>query len=93
MENMAIQSTTGYSSVRRYNGGDVRNRGWEFSLSLNNIVKAGKFSLSLSNINLSRNVNEITSLPESMVAEKYTIGNGNYARKIMEGNPIGSIYG
>ena len=79
--------------MRRYNGGDVRNRGWEFSLSLNNIVKAGKFSLSLSNINLSRNVNEITSLPESMVAEKYTIGNGNYARKIMEGNPIGSIYG
>ena len=45
MENMAIQSTTGYSSVRRYNGGDVRNRGWEFSLSLNNIVKAGKFQL------------------------------------------------
>ena len=93
MENMSIQSTTGYSSVRRYNGGDIRNRGWEFSVSLNDIVKIGAFRLGLSNINLSRNVNEITSLPESMIAEKYTIGNGNYPRKIMEGNPIGSIYG
>lgn len=93
MENMQIQSSTGYSSVRRYNGGNIRNKGWEVSLSLNNMVKAGDFSLSLSNLNISRNVNEITSLPESMTAEKYTIGNGNYARKIMEGNPIGSIYG
>ena len=69
MENMSIQSTTGYSSVRRYNGGDIRNRGWEFSVSLNDIVKIGAFRLGLSNINLSRNVNEITSLPESMIAE------------------------
>ena len=93
MDNMQIQSSTGYASVRRYNGGNIRNRGWEVSLSLNNIIKAGDFRLSLSNLNLSRNINEITSLPESMTAEKYTIGNGNYARKIMEGNPIGSIYG
>lgn len=93
MKDMTIQSTTGYNSVRRYNGGNIRNHGWELSVSLNNIVKAGDFRLSLSNINLSRNVNEITSLPVNMIAEKYTIGNGNYARKIMEGKPMGSIYG
>ena len=93
MTDMAIQSTTGYGSVRRYNGGNIRNHGWELSVSLNNIVKVGNFRLSLSNINLSRNVNEITSLPVNMIAEKYTIGNGNYARKIMEGKPMGSIYG
>lgn len=93
MKDMTIQSTTGYNSVRRYNGGNIRNHGWELSVSLNNIVKAGDFRLSLSNINLSRNVNEITSLPVNMISEKYTIGNGNYARKIMEGKPMGSIYG
>ncbi len=93
MQNMNIQSSTGYRTIRWYNAGDMRNRGWEFSFSLNNIVRAGDFRMSFSNINISRNVNEIITLPETMVAEKYTLGNGNYPRKIMEGCPIGAIYG
>ena len=93
MQNMAIQSSTGYSTIRWYNAGDVRNHGWEFTLSLNNIIRINDFRVSFTNLNISRNVNEITELPTNMVAEKYTIGNGNYARKIMEGSPIGAIFG
>lgn len=93
MQNMAIQSSSGYSNIRWFNAGDMRNYGFEFSMSLNNIVKKGDFRLSLTNLNISRNVNEITSIPTNMVAEKYSLGNGNYARKLMEGNPIGAIYG
>ena len=93
MQNMNIQSTTGYNTIRWYNAGDVRNRGWEFTLNLNNIIRKDGFRLSLTNLNISRNINEITHLPETMVAEKYTLGNGNYARKIIEGSPIGSIFG
>lgn len=93
MQNMNIQSSTGYRTIRWYNAGDMRNHGWEFTFSLNNIVRAGDFRMSLTNVNLARNINEIITLPETMVAQKYTLGNGNYPRKIMEGCPIGAIYG
>ena len=93
MQNMEIQSSTGYNTIRWFNAGDVRNHGWEMSVSLNNIIRIGDFRMSFTNLNIARNVNEITDLPSNMVSEKYTVGNGNYARKIMEGCPIGAIYG
>lgn len=93
MQNMGIQSSTGYNTIKWYNAGNIVNNGWEIILNLNNIVTAGDFKVSLTNVNISRNKNKITSMPDNLEAEKYTIGNGQYARKIMEGNPIGSIYG
>lgn len=92
MSGMAIQSSTGYNNIRWYNAGDMRNRGWELSLSFNNFVRTQNFRMSIQNLNFSRNVNMITELPVNMVAEKYTLGNGNYARKIIEGRPVGSVY-
>ncbi len=93
MQGMPIQSSTGYSTIRWYNAGNMRNYGWEVTLSLNNIIKIGDFRVSFTNLNISHNVNAITWLPDNMVAEKYVLGNGNYARKLIEGNPIGAIYG
>ena len=93
MQNMAIQSSTGYNTVRWFNAGNIRNYGVEFTISLNNIIKKDKFRMSIQNLNISRNVNMITRLPSTMVAEKYTLRNGNYARKIIEGRPVGSISG
>jgi hypothetical protein len=88
-----IVSSTGFQSIKWYNAGSVLNRGWEIMLNLNNIYTAGKWKFSLTNVNLSRNVNKILSLPDNLITDQFTLANGNYARKVMEGNPIGSIYG
>lgn len=93
-ENTGIQSATGFSTIRRFNSGAMMNKGFELIVNLYDVVKIGKdFTISLTNLNLARNVNEILDIPDNMESERYTLANGNYPRKLMEGSPIGSIYG
>lgn len=87
-----IQSSTGYSTIQYYNSGSMENQGWEFSISIPNIVKVGKFSFGISNLNFARNINTVLELPDNMSSESFTLGNGNYAQKIIEGTPYGSVY-
>jgi hypothetical protein len=42
---------------------------------------------------VSRNVNEVLQLPGTWNYNNYTFGNGNYAIRIVEGAPVGAIYG
>src|SRR3546814_8647739 len=42
---------------------------------------------------LSRNRNEVLELPDNLQFEAYDFGNGDYAHRIVEGNPLGSFYG
>ena len=42
---------------------------------------------------LSRNQNIIEKIPENYSNEIYSVNNGEYARRILEGYPIGAFYG
>ncbi|WP_200978995.1 SusC/RagA family TonB-linked outer membrane protein [Echinicola sp. 20G] len=87
----SLPSSTGFTEVRYYNSGEVYNRGWELIFNYD-AIRRDDFGLSF-NFNLARNRNKVVSLPENMLFENYTFDNGNYAHKIVEGNPIGSFYG
>lgn len=98
MKNVRIASTSGYTKLPYANVGGMINQGWEANLSLKNIVKTGKFSMSF-DINMSQNYNEITEMDErvlnSLNAEWSATkrGGDSYLNRIQVGNPLGSIYG
>lgn len=85
-----IPSTTGFSSSTG-NWGAMSNRGWETSL---NIKVLSRQDLNIDvNFNFSRNKNIIEKIPENYATETFSVDNGSYARRIQEGNPIGTFYG
>ncbi|MFD2036835.1 SusC/RagA family TonB-linked outer membrane protein [Belliella marina] len=90
-KDVKLPSTTGFSDVRFYNSGRVYNRGWEIMLNYD-IVRTKDYGFAI-NFNMSRNRNEVIELPDNMQFENYQFNNGNFAHKIVEGNPIGSFYG
>lgn len=87
-----MPGSTGFKKVSYYNDGKIRNYGWEFYFTVRNLLKSKNFSLSF-NGNISRNRNEILKLPKNKVYEDYTFNNGNYAQRVIEGQPIGAFYG
>jgi TonB-linked SusC/RagA family outer membrane protein len=88
--NLSVPSTSGFSTMTS-NWGEMRNKGWEFNLILN-VVNKGNFSFDF-DFNLSRNRNIIEKIPENYSNEVFAVENGEYARRIVEGYPIGSFYG
>lgn len=95
MKNVRIPSTSGYTSLAWANVGAMSNEGWELNLSLNNIIKAGKFSLS-ANFNIAQNYNEITEMDERVLTDlngNWEAKNGTYLNRVQVGNSLGSIYG
>lgn len=90
-KDIGIPSTTGYTEVKWYNSGTMTNRGYEF-IAAYDVVKKKDFGLTI-DFNVSRNVNEVNALPENKQFENYDFGNGKFAHKIVEGNPLGSFYG
>lgn len=91
-----ISPTSGFSTLTYKNIGSMNNTGWEFEISANKLIKAGKFSMDL-NMNLGNNKNTILEIDESIM-NKYndaasTIGNGTYLTRIQPNNSNGSIYG
>ncbi|GAB3650640.1 SusC/RagA family TonB-linked outer membrane protein [Echinicola sediminis] len=87
----SLPSSTGFSAVRYFNSGRVYNRGWELIFNYD-ALKTEDLKVSF-NFNIARNRNKVEELPENMQFENYQFGNGKYAHKIVEGNPIGSFYG
>ncbi len=86
-----VPASTGYATIKYYNSGELTNKGWEFRTD---VMMIDKKDWKLSGyINLSRNLNEVTKLPDNMAQENYSFGNGNYAIRIEEGRPVGSFYG
>ncbi len=88
---VSLPSSTGFSSVKYYNSGKVYNRGWELIFNYD-AIKRKDLTVSV-NFNIARNRNKVVELPDNLQFENYEFGNGEYAHKIVEGNPIGSFYG
>lgn len=88
----AIPSSSGYSILKWYNGGELDNRGWEL-FARANVLKIEKTLLTV-NFNISRNINSFLDFPQNFQNEvATTIGNGQYPRRANIGEPIGSFYG
>lgn len=75
-----------------YNGGDVVNKGWEFSISSKNLV--GKFSWN-TDFNISFNRNKLTKLMLTQVyySAKTTDYVNDYVVRNTPGKPLGSFWG
>ncbi len=86
-----IPATTGYDNIRYFNSGEMSNKGWEFRTDYE-LYKSKDWRVAL-NFNVSQNINKVEALPDNLTAENYSFGNGNYAIRIVEGDPIGSFYG
>ena len=96
MKNVRVPSSSGFGSLAWANVGEMTNKGWELNVSLNKILKVGKFSLG-ANFNISQNFNEIVNMDESVlesINSEWDSGKrGAYLNRIQKGNPLGSIYG
>jgi TonB-linked SusC/RagA family outer membrane protein len=86
-----IPTTTGYTNIKYFNSGKLNNKGWEFRTDV--VLYQKKDWRIGAYVNFSRNINEITELPDNMNQENYTFKNGEYAIRVEEGRPIGSFYG
>ena len=95
MQNYAIPSSNGYSTLAYKNTGAIRNYGWELNLNGNKVIEVGKFSVSVY-ANVSQNFNTILEMEESILNDAnkdFDYKNGSYLTRIQIGNPLGSIYG
>jgi TonB-linked SusC/RagA family outer membrane protein len=90
--NYEIPFSSGFDRLRFLNGGEMINQGWELMADVR-IIRKKDFLFSI-NFNTSRNVNIFSQLPDNFNSERSTsIGNGQYPRRVIEGEPIGSFFG
>lgn len=90
-ENLDLPATSGFPKITR-NWGSMDNNGWEV-MFVTDLVKRGSFNLDV-NFNIAHNENKITEIPENFDFEFQSEGdNGQYARRAVEGHPIGAFYG
>ncbi|MEQ6120364.1 SusC/RagA family TonB-linked outer membrane protein [Reichenbachiella sp. MALMAid0571] len=90
--NVSIPNQSGYGSSTQ-NIGEVENKGFEFSLGLNNSFGAVKWN---SNFNISFNRNKLVSLPEGTDELIFSLGRGESAHGhsiALPGQPLGLFYG
>lgn len=95
MRDVQTPSTSGYSSMAYINGGSMTNDGWELNVTLNNIIKKGKFSMS-ANFNVSQNYNELIDMDPVILGtlnKAWVNSNGQYQNYAQLHNTLGSIYG
>jgi len=92
--NYPIPSSTGYSTLASYNGGIIRNVGFEMSSVLRDVVKTKDFSVLL-RFNINRNRNWFEELPANQPLESNgaALSNLTYPLKTQLGKPVGSIFG
>ena len=91
MKDVSVPLTTGYNKLKYMNSGEMSNKGYEIRFDIE-AYKTRMWSVKLS-LNASRNINKIEHLPSTWKDENYSFGNGSYAVRIVEGDPIGSFYG
>ncbi len=93
--NISVPSTTGYNSrgntISYYNSGEMSNTGWEYRIDYD-VIQNKDWKVSL-NFNVARNINKIEVLPDNLDENTYSFSNGQYAKKIVEGTPVGSFFG
>ena len=87
-----IPYTSGYEGLKYLNAGEMTNYGWELMADAK-VFRNKDWLLSV-NFNISQNVNSFSKLPENFNTERSTsIGNQQYPRRVVEGEPIGSFFG
>jgi TonB-linked SusC/RagA family outer membrane protein len=90
--NYNIPTSSGYNQLKYLNGGEMENKGWELMTNVK-VVRTKDWLVSL-DFNTSQNINSFTKLPENFNTERSTsIGNGEYPRRVVAGEPIGSFFG
>jgi TonB-linked SusC/RagA family outer membrane protein len=90
--NYSIPSSSGFNQLKYFNGGKVKNRGWE-AYGRVYIVRRENLDIGL-NFNISRNHNSFLEFPENFNNIRgETVANGVYPRQANIGQPIGSFYG
>jgi TonB-linked SusC/RagA family outer membrane protein len=91
LQNSGIPEQTGFSSINR-NEGEMENRGFEFLIDYT-VVRRQDLNVSF-NLNISRNQNEVLSLPENYALEYGNmLENGNYKISVTPGEPLGGFFG
>lgn len=92
---LAVPTTIGYNSrgntIAYYNSGEMSNVGWEFRIDYT-LLQTKDWRVAL-NYNIARNINRIEKLPDNLPESSYSLRNGNYAQRIIEGAPVGSFFG
>jgi len=89
---LAIPSSSGFNNLKFMNGGEMQNRGIDFTMDAT-IVKKRDLLVRL-NFNVSHNQNAFNSIPENFSTNGYSsTSNGEYGRRLILGEPIGSFYG
>jgi len=87
-----IPYSSGFDQLRYLNGGEMTNKGWEIMADFK-LIKRKNLRWSF-NFNASQNINAFSKLPENFNTERSTsIGNGQYPKRVVEGEPIGSFFG
>lgn len=87
-----IPTSSGFTQLKFLNGGELTNKGWEFMANYK-IVRTKDWLVTV-DFNTSQNINSFTKLPENFNTEKSTsIGNGEYPKRVVVGEPIGSFFG
>ena len=91
-KNYDIPLSSGFTSLKYLNGGELENRGWELMTDFK-ILKKNSFLWSI-NFNASQNINSFNKLPDNFNTEQdLSIGNGQYPKQVVPGEPIGSFFG
>jgi TonB-linked SusC/RagA family outer membrane protein len=90
--NYQISLSSGFDRLVWFNGGKIRNYGWEASLRYN-IIRTRNLNIT-ANFNTSRNINSFLEFPDNFNnIVGASIGNGVYPRMAQVGQPVGSFYG
>ncbi|MBR1800159.1 MAG: SusC/RagA family TonB-linked outer membrane protein [Bacteroidaceae bacterium] len=95
MANAGIPSSNGWGSLRYQNVGDMLNKGWEFQILGERLLKKGKFYADV-NVNFANNRNVITKM-DPLILEGLNIDweekNRSVLQRVQVDNPFGAIYG
>ncbi len=91
-EKYDIPYASGFNQLRYLNSGAMENKGWELMVNYK-ILRTKDWFIGI-DVNVSKNVNAFTKLPDNFNRENSTsIGNGEYPKLVVEGQPIGSFFG
>jgi len=94
--NYAIPSSSGFSALNNKNTGEMVNRGWEFNVNGNRILKWGNGWALDFNISFANNHNELTAMDATVLEslnKDFDFKNGSYLTHVQLNNAFGSIYG
>jgi TonB-linked SusC/RagA family outer membrane protein len=90
--NMTLPSGSSDASNMAFNGGEIENKGWEFTVNSKNLV--GRFNWNTDfNISFNRNKLKKLKLTQVYYAAKTTDHVNDYVVRNTPGKPLGSFYG